>query len=217
MVWTGSKEDLFSFFNEINTVHYTIKFDCQYSFNSINFLDTTVYKNKHNSLSTKLFTKPTDRRAYLHRNSCHPNSLIINIPYGQALRVKRICSEETDLQEALDELKKKFQMRGYNNVLVEQQFQRIHQIERRTLLQYKNRQDNMKLKCITTYNKNLPNIKSLIDKNWSTLLINDKQASIFYDKPILAFKRNKNPKDLIGGTHLVQNKKMIRKERKTGF
>ena len=81
----------------------SIKFDCQYSFNSINFLDTTVYKNKHNSLYSKLFAKPTDRPAYLHRNSSHPNSLIKNIPYGQALRVKRICSEVTDLQEALDE------------------------------------------------------------------------------------------------------------------
>ena len=103
-------------FVEINTVHDTFKFDCQYSFNSINFLDTAVYKNKHNSLSTKLFTKPTDR---LTQEFVPPNSLIKNIPYGQALRVKRICSEETDLQEALDELKKKFQMRGYNNVLVE--------------------------------------------------------------------------------------------------
>ena len=61
LIWNGTKEDLISFFKEINTIHDSIKFDCNYSNKQINFLDTTVFKNERNSLSIKLFTKPTDK------------------------------------------------------------------------------------------------------------------------------------------------------------
>ena len=61
MIRIGSKESLLAFFNEINTVHESIKFDCKYSLESINFLDTTVFKHYKRSLSTKLFSKQTDR------------------------------------------------------------------------------------------------------------------------------------------------------------
>ena len=67
---------------------------------------------------------------------------------------------------------KKFQMRATTTYWLNNNLNGYREIS--TLLQNKNRQDNMKLKFITTYNKNLSNIKSLIDNNWSTLLINDK-------------------------------------------
>ena len=64
MIWIGSEESLLTFFKEINTVHESIKFDCKYSLESINFLDRTVFKNNQRSLSTKLFAEPTDRPGY---------------------------------------------------------------------------------------------------------------------------------------------------------
>ena len=112
MIWIGSKESLLAFFNEINTMHESIKFDCKYSLGSINFLDTTVFKNSQRSLSTKLFSKPTDRPGYIHNKSYHPKSQLRNIPYGQTLRVKRICTEKVHLKEALNQLKRSFQTRG---------------------------------------------------------------------------------------------------------
>ena len=72
------------------------KFDYKYSYESI--LDTLVVKNNRNSLSAKLYSKPTDRPTYTHVTSYHPKSQIQNIPYGQALRVKRICAEEEDFK-----------------------------------------------------------------------------------------------------------------------
>ena len=74
MTWIGSKESLLAFFNEINTVHESIKFDCKYSLESINFLDTAVFKNNQLSLSTKIFSKPTDRPGYIHNKYYHPKS-----------------------------------------------------------------------------------------------------------------------------------------------
>ena len=110
IVWTGTEEELLEFFDEINKVHDNIKFDSNYSKNSINFLDTTVFKNERRSLSTKLYTKPTDRPGYIHVKSYHPKSQIKNIPHSQALRAKR--KERKDIHQALDNLKKNFGKRG---------------------------------------------------------------------------------------------------------
>ena len=46
-------------------------------------------------LSTDLFCKPTDTHQYLHKSSCHPRHTKKAIPYGQALRFRRIYSDES--------------------------------------------------------------------------------------------------------------------------
>ena len=217
IVWTGTEEELLAFFDEINKVHDHIKFDSNYSKNSINFLDTTVFKNERRSLSTKLYTKPTDRPGYIHVKSYHPKSQIKNIPYSQALRAKRISTERKDLHQALDNLKKNFGKRGYGENDIDEQFARIEDINRNDLLKYKTKKNDDKLKFTTTYNRNLPEIREIIDKNWNTLSTNHNQAAIFKTKPILTFKRNRNLKDMLGGSKLKNNRKIVKRPVKTGY
>ena len=137
MIWTGTEAELLSFFKEINTVHNSIKFDCNYPKEKVNPLDTTLFRNEQNALSTKLYAKPTDRPGYIHSKSYHPNSQIKNIPYGQALRAKRISTEKHDLQLALEKMKKNFISRGYKLKDIEDQFVRIDDVNRKELLEYK--------------------------------------------------------------------------------
>ena len=139
IVWNGEMEELLRFFDDINKIHDNIKFDCKYSKESINFLDTTIFKNQRGSLSTKLFTNPTDRPGYIHSKSYHPKSQIRNIPYGQALRAKRINTEKEDLRQTLDNIRMNFTKRGYNIKEVEEQFSRNgrHQPRRSSQIQRK--------------------------------------------------------------------------------
>ena len=44
MIWTGTKEELLRFFEDINLQHQSIKFDYSYSTSEISFLDTVVLK-----------------------------------------------------------------------------------------------------------------------------------------------------------------------------
>ena len=37
-IWTGSERSLLKFFEDINKIHNSIKFECKYSYKSINFL-----------------------------------------------------------------------------------------------------------------------------------------------------------------------------------
>ena len=63
-----------------------------------------------------------------------------------------------------------------------------------------------------TYNRTLPDLKTLIDKNWHILQIEPKSNFYFAEPPILAFKRSKNCKDIIGGNKLFDNKKIIERK-----
>ena len=73
MMWTGTEEEVLSFIEDINRQHKSIKFDYNYSKSEISFLDTVAFKNTLNALSTKLYTKPTYRLAYLHQSHASLN------------------------------------------------------------------------------------------------------------------------------------------------
>ena len=103
-IWTGSEQDLLRVLNELNSLHPTIKFDMNYSREKIDFLDTTVIITRESSLQTTIYSKPTDRKAYLHAKSYHPKATKDAIPYSQAIRLKRICSEEKDYEAGVKEL-----------------------------------------------------------------------------------------------------------------
>ena len=61
LIWKGKLSKFKLFLNDINNLHPTINFTCQYSTKEINFLDTTIYIDvMKNNFMSKLFTKPTD-------------------------------------------------------------------------------------------------------------------------------------------------------------
>ena len=69
-------------------------------------------------VSTDLLCKPTDTHRYLHKKSCHPWHTKKAIPYGQALRFCRICSQDLQFQESVGELAGWLKDRGYEGSLV---------------------------------------------------------------------------------------------------
>ena len=71
-LYNGTVMQLQEFIKKLNNCHPTIKFDFKYSKTSIEFLDTTVYKNKEqNKLLTTVYCKPTDGRNFVHNTSAH--------------------------------------------------------------------------------------------------------------------------------------------------
>ena len=73
-LWNGTVIQLQEFIKQLNNRHPTIKFDFKFSKTSIEFLDTTVYKNKEqNKLLRTVYCKPTDRRNFLHYTSAYIN------------------------------------------------------------------------------------------------------------------------------------------------
>ena len=212
-IWKGTESDLLKFFKEINEVHPTIKLDYEYSRTKIHFLDTTVSVSG-NRLGTTLYTKPTDRKAYLHARSYHPKSTKEAIAYSQAARLRRICTDKDDFQELADKLKKDLINRGYQREKVTEEINRAGNLDRNGLLTYKERVVNEQTPLIVTYNRKLPNLKRIIDNTWETLHINPTEKEKFVKKPLLCFRRNRNLRDILGQTKISQNK-VVRKKQPT--
>ena len=215
LIWQGTFEELKKFFSEINLVHPTIKFETVYSRKQVNFLDTTVTITPQYTIKTSLYQKPTDRHAFLHHKSYHPSSTKSSLPYSQALRIKRICSSNDDYQTAITALKDQFVARGYNESLVSKEIDKASSKIREDLLKPKEPVNKPPpLTLVTTYNKSLPNIAELLDKDWYLLKINHGLSLKFPQKPMIAYRRNPNLRQLIG-QHRIENGKVVKKKTKS--
>ena len=102
-VWEHGEKSLKSFLKHINDAHPTIKFTANYSKEKVNFLDVQVLQ-KQDKLVTDLFVKSTDTHQYLDYTSCHPSYCKNSIPYSQALRLNRICSDVSSFDKRCNEL-----------------------------------------------------------------------------------------------------------------
>ena len=82
-------------------MHLTIKFTADWS-ETVIFNDVTISITE-GVIETDLYVKPTDSHQYLLSSSCHPFYCKKGIPYSQALRLNRICSNNDKKMQWLRE------------------------------------------------------------------------------------------------------------------
>ena len=122
------------------------------------------------------------------------------------MRVKRICgAEEEDFKAGISRLKKDFQTRGYKESILEEHFAKVSNIDRNQLLTNNEKKGDNKIKFITKYNRGLPNFRNVFESNWHLLQTNEKLAETLEDKPIFAFRHNRNLRLILGGIRLENN------------
>ena len=88
------------------------------------FLDVSVSVDNSGNTTTDLYIKPTDTQQYLMATSCHPNHTKRSMPYGQALRILRICSSKESAKLRCTELVDCLVKRGYNKRKTNKQIER---------------------------------------------------------------------------------------------
>ena len=76
----------------------TLKFTFEYNKDTASFLDLKVILS-NGKLITSRYSKPTHCHQYLHYESCHPEHTKRSIVYSQCLRIKGVCSQESDFNE----------------------------------------------------------------------------------------------------------------------
>ena len=116
MVWTHSLDQFHEFLDILNNHHPSIKLKATLSETSVNFLDTTIFKNPldKTQLHSKVYFKPTDTHALLHKKSFHPKSTFKGIVKSQILRFGKICSTKDDFNNACHTLFSSLQKRNYS-------------------------------------------------------------------------------------------------------
>lgn len=116
--WSHSREEFDEFISVLNNHHGSIKVKYTLDANEVNFLDTTVFFEQLNEQQKKILTrvyfKPTDTHALLHKASYHPKHTFRGIVKSQIIRFYRISSREIDLQKSIMILFQSLRRRGYS-------------------------------------------------------------------------------------------------------
>ena len=195
LIWQHGEEKLKQFIDALNQAHESIKFTAEWSKEKVCFLDVQVIK-EGNGIITDLFTKPTDTHQLLHRTSCHPGHTKKGIPYSQALRIRRICSEDRFFDRRVGELKGWLVNRGYKEGEVDQQIERVRSCDRVGLLNRQNKdQKDGRIPLVLTYHPALNKVYDILRESSNVLLVDQKHKELFQNKVFLSFRRAKNLKD----------------------
>lgn len=129
-IWEESKEEFDNFLSILNSHDASIQLKAEFQSNSIDFLDTTVFKGSkfqtNNKLDIKVFFKATDTHALLHKNSFHPKHTFRGVVQAQILRFHRICTRVEDFRLAIKILFSALQSRNYSRSFLRKCLKAFH-------------------------------------------------------------------------------------------
>ena len=114
-----------------------------FSESKLNVLDVTLHL-VDGFIRTNAYSKSTDSHLYHSPSSAHPKHVFKAIPYEDASRLRRNCSEDHYLTKRLEEYKGHLIDQGYPAELVSREFSRAGEIPRSDLLNPKVRDSKKK-------------------------------------------------------------------------
>lgn len=193
-IWTGSADEFREFVEVLNSHDPSIKLKVEFDSHSINFLDTTVFKAPgfvdNQPLDVKVYFKPTDTHALLHRDSFHPSHTFAGILKSQLIRFRRICTRDDDFKEATNTLFRALTKRGYTRSFL----RGCYRIFREGQPRVKDK-DREVIPLITTFSTISGRINWQFKLNFENIL--GPTGIIPTHGVISAYRRNRNLKDLL--------------------
>lgn len=207
MVWNDSMENLQIFIDKINNFHPSIKFTYNISQTSVSFLDVVASKGKSLDIVTDVFVKETNVHQYLEYTSSHPKSCKSGIPFSQAKRYRRIISDDKHFKECLPVLRQYFIDRKYPPSVVDSALHKVSSLSQNEALKNSEKQNDAVVPFTCCYNTSLPNIGGVLHKYWDLLKLstNESVKQLHAYKPIIAYSRPKNIKDLLVQSKFTDN------------
>lgn len=190
-IWTGSEEEFKEFVVVLNSHDPSIRLKTELNKQSIDFLDTTVFKGpdfyKDFKLDVKVFFKCTDTHALLHGHSFHPKHTFCGIVKSQLLRFKRICTRNEHFRGAVATLFKALRKRGYSRPFLRNCF--------KTFEEHKVRDNGRLIPLITTFSSTGKFLNSKLKANFERIV--GQQGIVPDSRVISAYRRNKNLQDIL--------------------
>src|SRR3984885_9104393 len=191
-----TQDQIMPFLESMNSMHPNIKIEFQIG-NELSFLDTLV-KVSTNNLQTSIYYKPTDSHSYLLYTSNHPRSTKDAIPYSQFLRLRRICSDDQDFRAQCATMRQFMLGKLYPETVVDRALQKVQTITRDQALTQSVKQNNKILPFVTTYGTTTKQTIHRVKALYETVIMGDETLKeILPSKPLAAFRRHKNLRDLL--------------------
>ena len=125
--------DLDTWLAYLNDNCLNLKFTGDLQTTSIEYLDVRL-SGIGGTITTSLHRKKTAGNALLRADSAHPGHTINAVPYGQFLRLKRLCSSPEDFSVEAIKMSHRFRERGYPIKIINRALSRASTIPRDSLL-----------------------------------------------------------------------------------
>ena len=190
-IWLGNQEEFDSFVSILNKHDPSIKVKYELNEKSINFLDTTIYKGpgflKENKLDTKVFFKPTDTHALLHKTSHHPKHIFSGILKSQLLRYQRICTQPGEFWRAVHILFRVLKKRGYSRSFLRKNLKEFKTV--------KNKDEGPMIPIITQYSTQNRKFHHELKNNFSFFFWKNKRMCKY--RIISAYRKNRSLGDIL--------------------
>ena len=188
-LWEHSTEEFEQFIQILNTHHASITVKYVTNKEQIDFLDVTVFKGKDfnttGKLDLRVFFKPTDTHALLHKTSFHPTHCFAGIVKSQLLRFQRICTQKDDFEKACKTLFTALRKRGYTRTFLRKAYNTFQEV--------KVRNEKPTLALVTTYSSQSVLANRAIKRNFE-----NREHNLLQDFNIVsAYRKNKNLKDFL--------------------
>ena len=140
---------------------------------------------------------------YLRFDSSHQGHCCKSLPYSQFLRVRRICSHDTDYIRHGQNLIQYILERGYPKQLLMDTFNQVKGFTRESLLEIKHaciqgslEKPQDKVFAISTFHPTYCDFRGVITDNWD-LLPAPSTKSLYESKVVYGNKRPKNLRDML--------------------
>ena len=165
-----------------------LKFTTEKSRDSVSYFDGLVSKEGL-ALETDPYCKSTDTYQYL-QNSCHESHVKKAIPYGQVLRIRRICSDEKKFRMKSAELVGWLVDRGYKEDFV-------NKLDRERVFNQEGRCSDKKkdqVPVVVTLHPAPNELRGIVKKLHNMLDASDEHRKAFRKQPFVVFRQAPNLK-----------------------
>ena len=124
-------------------------------------------------------------------SSSHPSHVKNSIPFSQFLRLRRLCSDDSDFSEKSEAMCQFFDKRGYPVSVVQAGHHRAQQIDRQSALQTTKKENTDRIPFTLTFHPHNYAVKCVILKNLKSLQNDSGTGTIFSQPPLISFITSK--------------------------
>lgn len=197
VLWRGSVARLNMFFGALNTFDPHLQFTMDMGGQKLHFLDLLI-AIVDNKLVTSVYSKPTDTHVYLNAMSSHPKSQIRGIAKGVALRLRRICSEDSDFHAKSKIYAQYLIDCGHNSAYVNRVFEEVGAMTRAEARIFKPKAKRSQCVFVTKYNPRVRDIASIFREHRAIIDMDERASKILpKDSILVAYSRHANLKELL--------------------
>ena len=209
MIWTDGEDSLNDFLTHCKNHNKHIQFEQTISSTSIPFLDVSVTLEL-GKLTTDLYTnlpifvyKSTDKHQYLHRTSCHPNTLneptlLPGLTSPPKLFIIKPLPTTYHRSEKTP-YPKRIQQKTTHNAI-----KKASLVTSEEALADKTTPKSLqRLPFVITYNPMLPNIPKILHDSQSILHASERCTKVFKNVPLVSYKRARKLSDMLCSKHIA--------------